>query len=181
MPRVLVVSLVVVASILAATPGASSSVRPGRIGIGDSVMQGAEGELRSLFFQTVDTAVSRQFSLADDRIRYWRSRGRLPRNVVVHLGNNGYVQPADCNAAVTAAGSGRNVFLVTVKVPRFWQRMNNERLRACADRFSHAYLIDWYGYSRSHPAWFYDDGYHLRPTGQQAYASFVAQRVKAVA
>ena len=181
MPRRLVVSLIVVASLVAVAPRAPAAIAPGRLAIGDSVMQGAADELRATFFRIVDTAISRQFSTADDRIRYWRSRGKLPENVVVHLGNNGYVVGTDCNAAVMAAGSGRNVFLVTVKVPRFWQRTNNERLRACAGRFSYAYLIDWFGYSRNHPAWFYADGYHLTPTGQQAYASFLAREIKAIA
>lgn len=180
MARRLTVVLTVVAALVATTPAASGEVAKGRLGIGDSVMAGAAGELHDAFFRIVDTATSRQFSTADDRVRYWRSRGKLPENVVIHLGNNGWVEPAACNAAVTAAGSARNVFLVTVKVPRFWRQTNNERLRACADRYASAYLIDWYAYSRSHPSWFYSDGYHLTSTGQRAYASFVAQRVRAV-
>lgn len=180
MARRLTVVLIVVAALATTAPGASGEVAKGRLGIGDSVMAGAAEELHDAFFRIVDTATSRQFSTADDRIRYWRSRGRLPENVVIHLGNNGWVEPATCNAAVTAAGSARNVFLVTVKVPRFWRQTNNQRLRACADRYPSAYLIDWYAYSRSHSSWFYSDGYHLTATGQRAYASFVAQRVKAV-
>ena len=57
----------------------------------------------------------------------------------------------------------------------------HERLRACADRFGYAYLVDWFNHSRNHPSWFYSDGYHLTPTGQRAYASFIVQRIKAVA
>jgi hypothetical protein len=178
--RRLTVVLIVVAALATSVPGASGEVARGRLGIGDSVMAGAAGELRDVYFRIVDTVISRQFSAADDRIRYWRSRGKLPENVVIHLGNNGWVEPAACSGAVTAAGSARNVFLVTVKVPRFWRQTNNERLRACADRYSNAYLIDWYAYSRSHPSWFYSDGYHLTSTGQRAYASYIAQRVKTV-
>jgi hypothetical protein len=180
MARRLMVVLTVVAALVTTAPGASGEVAKGRLGIGDSVMAGAVGELHDVFFRIVDTATSRQFPVADDRIRYWKSRGKLPENVVVHLGNNGWVEPAACNAAVTAAGSARNVFLVTVNVPRFWRQTNNERLRACAGRYSSAYLIDWYGYSRGHSSWFYSDGYHLTSTGQRAYASYLAQRVKAV-
>jgi len=168
-------------SLAPAAPAAPAAVKPGRLGIGDSVMAGAKDELHDKYFRIVDTATSRQFSAADDRIRYWKGQGKLPENVVVHLGNNGHVFGTDCNAAVRAAGSARNVFLVTVKVPRFYQKTNNERLRACANRFGYAYLIDWFTHSRNHPAWFYSDGYHLTPTGQRAYASFIAQKVKAVA
>ena len=180
MARRLTVVLTVVAALVTTAPGASGEVAKGRLGIGDSVMAGAVGELHDVFFKIVDTATSRQFSAADDRIRYWKSRGKLPENVVVHLGNNGWVEPAACNAAVTAAGSARNVFLVTINVPRFWRQTNNERLRACAGRYSYAYLIDWYAYSRGHSSWFYSDGYHLTSAGQRAYASYLAQRVKAV-
>jgi hypothetical protein len=180
MARRVTVALAVVVSLMATAPGASGEIAKGRLGIGDSVMAGAKDELRALYFRVVDTSTSRQFSAADDRVRYWRSRGKLPENVVIHLGNNGWVYPTDCNAAVKAAGSARNVFLVTLKVPRFWRETNNARLRACADRFSYAYLIDWFAYSKGHSSWFYADGYHLTATGQRAYAAFIASRVKAL-
>ena len=178
--RVVVVSLVALSLTSLALPGASAAVKPGRLGIGDSVMAAARAELRARSFRVMDTATSRQFSAADDRIRYWKSRGKLPRNVVIHLGNNGYVQPTDCNAAVRAAGRAREVFLVTLKVPRFYRATNNERLRACANRFSYAHLIDWFTYSKSRSSWFYADGYHLTPTGQRAYASYIVRRIKAL-
>jgi hypothetical protein len=178
--RVVVVSVVALSVLSLALPIASAAVKPGRLGIGDSVMAGARAELRERFFRVVDTATSRQFSAADDRVRYWKSRGKLPKNVVIHLGNNGYVQPTDCNAAVRAVGSARNVFLVTLKVPRFYRATNNDRLRACANRFPHAHLIDWFSYSKSHGAWFYADGFHLTPTGQRAYAAYVVRRIKAL-
>lgn len=178
--RAFVVSLVALSLLSLLVPTASAAVKRGRLAIGDSVMAGAKGELRERFFPVVDTATSRQFSAADDRVRYWKSRGKLPENVVIHLGNNGYVQSSDCNAAVKAAGRARNVFLVTVKVPRSWRATNNERLRACASRFSYAYRIDWFGYSKSHSSWFYSDGFHLTPTGQRAYATYISKRVKAV-
>lgn len=142
-------------------------------------MKAATTQLKNRGFRIVDTTTSRQFSQADDRIRYWRSRGKLPRNVVVHLGNNGYIYDGDCARAVKAVGAGRTIFLVTVKVPRQWQAANNRRLRDCASRFGRARLIDWYRYSSGHGAWFYSDGYHLTPTGRAKYASFIAGKVAA--
>ena len=177
-PRIVLVSLLVT-SLLAVAYPASAAIRAGRLAIGDSVMKAATTQLKNRGFRIVDTATSRQFSQADDRIRYWRSRGKLPRNVVVHLGNNGYIYDGDCARAVKAAGAGRTIFLVTVKVPRRWQAPNNRRLRDCASRFARARLIDWYGYSKGHGAWFYSDGYHLTPTGRAKYASFIAGKVAA--
>jgi hypothetical protein len=143
-------------------------------GIGDSVMRGAADELRHRGFR-VDTAVSRQFSDAPRIIRNLREAGRLPRKVVIHLGNNGYLERADCRRAVNAAGN-RHVYLVTLKVPRGWRRTNNRRLHACARRFDNASIVDWFGHAVNHPGWFYDDGYHLTPLGQRRYAGFLAHQ-----
>jgi hypothetical protein len=143
-----------------------------KFGLGDSVMRGAQNELQSRNFK-VDTTVSRQFSDAPSIIRSLKRRGKLPRTVVIHLGNNGFVEAADCKRAVRAAGN-RRVFLVTVKVPRSWRIKNNQRLRACARRHD-ARIIDWYGYSHSHDAWFYSDGFHLTPTGQRKYARLLGR------
>ncbi|MGZ8631900.1 MAG: hypothetical protein ACXWZF_13195 [Actinomycetota bacterium] len=152
-----------------AIPGAASARK---YALGDSVMQGAKEELRARGFH-VNTTTSRQFSEAPRIIRRLADRGRLPRKVVVHLGNNGYIEPADCRRAVQAAGS-RRVFLVTLKVARGWREENNRRLRTCARRHG-AEIIDWFTYSVNHPSWFYDDLFHLTPVGQRKYARFVSR------
>src|SRR5262245_66475025 len=90
--------------ILAAPQATAGSIRAGRLGIGDSVMLGAKSELRARGFRIVDAIVSRQFYRAPALVRYWRRQGKLPRNVVIHLGNNGTVRIADCYQAVRAAG-----------------------------------------------------------------------------
>ncbi|TMK17734.1 MAG: hypothetical protein E6G37_05295 [Actinobacteria bacterium] len=183
MPRPTLLRVAIVALLTTAVltpPLALGSIKAGRLGIGDSVMLGAKRALHARGFGIVDAVVSRQFYTAPGRVLYWRRRGRLPRNVVIHLGNNGIVQLSDCSHAVQAAGSHRHVFLVTLKVPRSWRKLDNDRLHICARRFANAYLIDWYGASRDHPAWFASDGYHLTASGQTAYASLVARRIAAV-
>jgi hypothetical protein len=149
-------------------------IRPGKIGIGDSVMLGAKPQLRARGFARVDAVVSRQFYSADDVIKYWKRRGLLPKRVIVHLGNNGLIQGSDCDAAVRAAGTGRIVYLVNLKIPRPHRVPSNKALAACARRHSNARVIDWFGYSHDHGGWFYKDGYHLTPSGRIAYATFVA-------
>jgi len=176
--RVAIVALLTTAAL--APPSALGSIKAGRLGIGDSVMLGAKPALHARGFRIVDAVVSRQFYTAPARVLYWKRRGRLPTNVVVHLGNNGIVRLSDCSHAVLAAGSHRRVFLVTLKVPRSWRKLDNHRLYTCARRFANAYLIDWYAASRDHPAWFASDGYHLTASGQTAYASLVARRIAAV-
>lgn len=34
-------------------------------------------------------------------------------------------------------------------------------------------LLDWPSEAQQHPEWFYDDGIHLNPDGQQGYAAFL--------
>jgi len=183
MPRRTVSRVAIVALLAAAALSPSSavgSIRAGRLGIGDSVMLGAKQELHARGFGIVDAVVSRQFYAAPSRVIYWKRRGRLPENVVIHLGNNGIVELSDCAHAVQAAGSHRHVFLVTLKVPRSWRALDNHRLHICAGRFANAYLINWYGKSHDHPGWFARDGYHLTASGRTAYASLVARRIAAV-
>jgi hypothetical protein len=162
--------------ILGATQGMAGSIRGGRLGIGDSVMLGAKQELRARGFGVVDAVVSRQFYRAPALVRYWRRQGKLPANLVIHLGNNGTVALPDCYHAVRSAGR-RNVFLVNLKVPRSWRVEDNHRLRRCAKHFPNAHLIDWYRHSHDRPGWFASDGYHLSGRGRIAYATFIKREI----
>ena len=172
-------SVVAVAAVVVTASPSAAGVKAGRLGIGDSVMLGAKDELHGHGFGIVDAVKSRQFYAAASRVRYWRRAGKLPRNVVLHLGNNGIVELSDCYHAVEAAPY-RRVFLVTLKVPRQWRAGDNRRLRRCAKHFHRAYLIDWYGHSHDHPSWFARDGFHLTGTGAQKYASFISRRIASV-
>lgn len=158
-------------------PAPQSQVPAGRWALGDSVMLGALPALESHGFRAL-AKESRQFGYAVDAVTRRAQKGTLPRNVVVHLGTNGTIDDSDCRAVVDAVGPERRLFLVTVRVPRPWQASNNRELRACAatapDR---VVVLDWHAVSADHPQWFYDDGIHLRPVGQEAYAAFVADQV----
>jgi len=88
--------------------------------------------------------------------------------------------PASAISVVRAACPERNVFFVNLKVPRAYRVSDNNQLARCARHFDNAYLIDWFRFSYGHPGWFYSDGFHLRPSGRSAYASFVAQRINAL-
>ncbi len=164
----------------AATPTAARTAAPtalaraGRYAVGDSVMLGAKTRLQSRGF-VVNATESRQFATAVSIIRNRKAAGTLPRQVIIHLGTNGYIALSDCKAIVSAAGTGRRVFLVNNRVPRVWQNANNRTLRACDAAFApvRAMVVDWYGYSKGRSSWLYSDGLHLPPTGRTAYANFV--------
>jgi hypothetical protein len=155
-------------------PRAAAPIPSGKMGIGDSVMLDGKGQLLARGFRHVDAVVSRQFHSAPSVVTSWRRRGLLPRIVVIHLGTNGLVVGSDCDATVRAVGPSRSVYFVTLKVPRPHRDPSNAALHACVRRHANAHLIDWYGYSRSHGAWFAPDGYHLTYAGSVAYGAFIA-------
>jgi hypothetical protein len=155
---------------------AGAAIPSGRQAIGDSVMLSAAEELRGRGIR-VNAVVSRQFRDAVGLIRRLRADGRLRRKVIIHLGHNGIlIDPADCDRIAELAGARRTVFLVTLKIPRWYRETQNGRLAACASRHGNTTLLDWFAYSHDHPAWFADDGYHLSPRGQTRYAAFVGDR-----
>jgi hypothetical protein len=162
---------IVIAAMVGATAG---PVFAKKLGIGDSVMLGGADQLRARGIR-VNATVSRQFSALPGLIRSLRRHGDLPRKVIVHLGNNGYINADDCRAAVRAARH-RHVYLVTLKVPRGWRKTNNRRLHRCAKGSPRASIIDWFGHSVNHSAWFADDHFHLTSLGARRYASFLAHQ-----
>lgn len=151
-------------------------VPSGKLGIGDSVMLGARAQLRAHGIR-VDAVVSRQYADGAALIASMAAAGTLPRTVIVHLGNNGYLDRADCERVARVAGPSRRVLLISLKVPRGWRAVNNQRLRACARAHDNAHLIGWYEASASHPEWFAADGYHLTPSGARAYARLIAEHL----
>ncbi len=173
--RALIGTVLAAAIVLPAAP-ALAGIPAGRYAIGDSVMLGARDALIARGFR-VNAEVSRQFDDSVRLVRQLAAGGHLPVNVIVHLGTNGSIDRADCDRLVRVAGPGRLVYLVTVKVPRPYRDPNNVRLGNCANRHENAFLIDWYALSRYHRAWFYSDGYHLRPIGRHEYAALLARSI----
>ncbi len=177
MPRIRFLLAVVAIGSIALTPTpAVAGIPPGRLAIGDSVMLGAKDELVARGSR-VNATVSRQFRDAVPLVEQLKAAGRLRRKVIVHLGNNGIlIQAADCNRISELAGPNRTLYLVTLKIPRWYRATQNERLAACAQRRANTVLVNWFFFSRDHPFWFAADGFHLTPTGQARYAAFVATK-----
>src|ERR671925_629762 len=128
MRRFLVVSFV--ASILAGgllPVAAETRIPRGRLGVGDSIMLSASDELLT-YEIPVAAKVGRQFFEGARIVRRRARDGTLPKQVIVHLGTNGSIDPAECASVVAAAGSHRRVYFVTLQVPREWMAPNNEIL-----------------------------------------------------
>ena len=147
-----------------------------RYAVGDSVMLGARNDLQKSGFG-VDATESRQAYKGPSLLR--KRGGRLPMNVVVHLGTNGTYPLATCKALVKAAGPDRRVFLVTVHVKRSWEKANNAVIRQCDAAFAadRVHVIDWDKAASRHPGWLYADGIHLRPAGSAAFAALLDDAV----
>jgi len=151
----------------------------GRFAVGDSIMLSAKPELRDMGF-VVNAKVGRQFGAGVWIVRHKAEDGTLAKRVVVHLGTNGTIDPADCDRLVAFAGPKRRVFLTTIKVPRSWEEPNNSTLNACANAHDKVHAIRWWSKSHDHPEWFATDGYHLNTEGQMVFASFVDRAVDRV-
>ena len=153
-----------------------AAIPPGRYAIGDSVMVGAKEELTALGIK-VNAVTSRQFRDAVGIVQRLKANGKLRRKVIVHLGNNGIlIEASDCDRISSIAGADRTVYLVNLRIPRSYRRIQNERLAACARRRANTVLLNWFAYSKDHPSWFAADGFHLTALGQSKYAGFVAAR-----
>lgn len=143
--------------------------------VGDSVMLGAKWALQQRGFE-VDADKSRQAGAGPSVIR--KQGSGLQSAVVVHLGTNGVFPVETCDRLVDQVGPNRTLFLVTVKVPRSWERSNNRTIRDCATRFNNVQIVEWNLQASEHSEWLYDDGVHLRPDGARAFARLIAQAVR---
>jgi hypothetical protein len=174
-----IVATLVAIGVVAAPSALAAAPPRGRFAVGDSIMLSAKPELRERGF-VVNAKVGRQFGAGVWIVRHKAEDGTLPKRVIVHLGTNGTIDPADCDHLIGYAGPRRRVFLTTIKVPRSWEDPNNDTLNACANAHEKVHVIRWWAKSHDHPEWFADDGYHLNAEGQQIFASFVDREVDQV-
>jgi hypothetical protein len=174
-------SAVLATAMLATATPASHAAEPdipaGVIAIGDSVMLGARSELRKRGVGLVDAKVGRQVTSAPALMR--KRGAALPKTVVIHLGTNGTFPRSACRDIVRAAGPKRQIVLVTIKVPRRWQRTNNAVIRRCAATYPRQVtVVDWHWASSRHRSWLYSDGYHLQRVGARNFARLVGEGVR---
>jgi hypothetical protein len=138
-------------------------------------MLGAKWALQQRGFE-VDAEKSRQAGAGPSVVR--KQGSGLQSAVVVHLGTNGVFPAETCDRLVDQVGPDRTLFLVTVKVPRSWERSNNRTIRECATRFDNVRIVEWNLQASAHAEWLYDDVVHLRPDGARAFARLIAQAVR---
>jgi peptidoglycan/LPS O-acetylase OafA/YrhL len=152
-------------------------------GFGDSVLLGARHALSAEFpGGTVDAVEGRQPDpiLADARAA--ARDGTLHPLVVIHLGNNGLIQPSDLEATLRALSGVRLVLILNDHLDptdQQWQKPNNATISRVAPLFANVRIVDWDRLAGTHRDWLYPDDLHLRPVGAVAYAELIAAEYRA--
>ena len=148
--------------------------------IGDSVMLGAKPELeKQLPGIKVDAKEGRQVTDAAEIVDQLKTNNRLGKAVVMGLGTNGAFTQETGQALVNQIGNHRQIYWVNVYGQGVdWQASANQTIQQLAKHNRNVHVINWHHAATHHPQWFYDDGIHLNPTGQAAFAKLVKQNVK---
>jgi lysophospholipase L1-like esterase len=122
----------------------------------------------------VDAAESRQYTAGVDEVQALKDQGLLGDRVVVHLGTNGEIDPAQFERLMGILAGAKRVVIVNVKAPRPWEAPDNDTLANEVKKYKNTVLVDWNKIGNDNPGWFYNDGIHLNPAGRLAYAELVA-------
>jgi peptidoglycan/LPS O-acetylase OafA/YrhL len=167
-------------------PRAAAAARPVHdfepvLAVGDSVMLGASRALLPALGRgaVVDAAVSRQFAKGADEVAAG-VRSVKPRTVVIHLGNNGYIQFEDLAGLLDRLRRVPRVVLVNTRVPLQWETSVNEALDYADRHWKNVVLVDWHAISGRRPEVLVD-GAHMTPEGARLYARAIARAVRAPA
>ncbi len=155
------------------TPTASAGV----FALGDSVMLGARPCLRAAGYR-VDALGSRQPAAGVRVLTAARDSGRLPKNVLVHLGTNGGMRETTISTVMKTVGAGRTVVWATIQLPNdrsmyTFEQRTNTAIKAAVRTYRNAVLLDWNALSGRHPGYTWGDGIHVTPSGCRAYAKAV--------
>ena len=141
--------------------------------IGDSVMLDAAPALEAdIPGIDVEAAVSRQWYEGILLAQQLKAEDRLGAIVVIDLGTNGPVSPAQFTAMMDVLAGASRVVFVTVHLPPSysWSQSVNETLEECVPRYPHDRLADFNKLADEHPEWFYSDGIHMPIGGAGAQA-----------
>jgi len=128
----------------------------------------------------VDAKVSRSLSAALEVVRQRRKAGPLGEFVIVHVGNNGYIRPAQFDEMMRLLADVPRVIVFNLKEPRGWEAGNNLIIADVVRRYPNAVLVDWRSASMSHPEYFGRDGIHLGVVAARAYTKLIVGQLSAL-
>lgn len=141
--------------------------------LGDSVMLGAYQELEDTFSgqATVDAKESRQISSLATILQGYPNLADYS-TVVIGLGTNGIISDESIDEILTQL-KDKQIYWITIKCPEGWQESVNQKLAELPSRYKNVNIIDWFGHSKDHPEYFYDDETHLNGEGRSVYAQLM--------
>jgi peptidoglycan/LPS O-acetylase OafA/YrhL len=151
---------------------------PGRIlALGDSVMLGCSSELRAALdgHARVDATVGRQIDDTIGDLQRLRRHHKLPRTIVIQVGNNGPLWFRDLVRLRRAMHGIPDVVVVNVRNATSWQDESNNAIVGWLHDWPAAHLADWYGRSTSKML---SDGTHPYPYACRIYARVIAETLR---
>ena len=151
---------------------------PGRIlALGDSVMLDCERPLKAALNHRarVDARVGRQITDTIDELNKLRKHHRLPKTIVIQIGNNGPLWYHDLVDLRRALRGIPDVVFVNVRNATSWQDESNRALSQWLRGWPAAHLADWYGHSTNKML---SDGTHPWPYGCVIYARLIKDTLR---
>jgi hypothetical protein len=104
---------------------------------------------------------------------------RLPDTVVVALGSNGEVTPAQLNQALELVGPFARLVLVLPKALGGRPDPDGRLMRAFAEAHpDQVEILDWPAYSAGKSGWFAPDGLHVTTDGARGLAQMIREGVE---
>lgn len=147
-------------------------------GIGDSLLLNISPDLMKVFPKiNLDGKIGRQLYESEDVFKQQLSQKKMGDNVIVMLGTNGSFQESELEKLISIIGEDRQIYLVTVNVPKSWQTDVNSKLFEAAKKHKNVHIVDWQSYSANHPEWFYDDKIHTNEEGAQQLTKLLVETI----
>ena len=141
------------------------------VGIGDSVMLGAVGNLSEQFPNGYfDAKTSRTGWVVNDILTNLKSKNLLGNIIVLNLGANGDC-PESVKISIMEQCKGHEVFWINVTNDS--DVHVNDKLNTFAAKYDNLHIIDWNGISKGHKDYFYSDGIHLTSAGRKVYTKTI--------
>jgi peptidoglycan/LPS O-acetylase OafA/YrhL len=154
-------------------------------GFGDSVILGARHALAATFpGGTLDALEGRQPDPILTDVRKRARAGKLNPLVVLHVGNNGLIDPVDLRETLQSLSSVQLVLVLTDHLDPYdhnWQKPNNATINKIVPTFTNARVVDWDAIAAQHHHWLYPDDLHLRQAGAIGYADLLVDAYRAYA
>jgi peptidoglycan/LPS O-acetylase OafA/YrhL len=150
----------------------------GRIlALGDSVMLGCSRALRAALQHRVriDASVGRQIDDTIDDLNQLRRHHRLPKTIVIQVGNNGPLWYRDLVKLRQALRGIPDIVFVNVRNGTSWQDESNSALVNWLRGWHAAHLADWYGHSTNKML---SDGTHPWPYACGIYANLIKNTLR---